>query len=800
MNNQIGTQETENKTLGKETLNRLGLERRTSMNERELKSISNKTQRTNPKISNKSLWFQGKKTGKKLLYGRSSRRDNTHDNMALASTLQMEGSRSEEVRDLDRSHVLLERKGILIGRTDLISDVQSVFVSNRQILDGPFILNELLSWCKHKKFKAMVFKVDFEKAFDLIKWDYLEDVLKKFGFGDKWCGWINGCLKSAMGSVLVNGSPTSEFQFYKGLKQRDPLSPFLFILIMESLHLSFKKVMNAGMFVGILLENSVTVSHLFYADDAIFVGKWDILNINTIVKVLKCFHMASRLKINLHKSKLMGIGVHSEEVEKAARYMGCATFSTPFTHLGVKVGGLLSRINSWEDFVSKVSSRLSKWKLKTLSIGDRLTLIKSVLSSIPLYQMSIFKVPKKVLNTLESIRRNFFNGIEGKDRKMSWISWNKVLASKKYGGLGVSSFFAFNPIYDESGSLDSPYPSSRRSPWLDIVREITILRSKGIDLLPFIRKKVGNREDTLFWEDIWLDGVILKQKYPRLYALELDKRVTVVDKLNHSSLVWSYRWDPRGGIEEEQQRLLHSCIGGVILPNMLDRWVWSLEASGEFSVKSVRSHIDDTLLPKEDVRTRWVNVVPIKINVFAWRVRLDKLPTRSNLSLRGVEISSILCPLCNSSMESAHHLFFTCYVARLMWRKVLRWWEFEDINIASYDEWLIWLKNIRLSRRLKDIFEGVCYVKWWLIWRLRNQTLFGDSHPRKDMLFDDLVNLSFQWCSSRGSGYHQKDRKSSQNDKTEHGMEKTVQNQGQSPKMTKSESILKNQQSNRSRN
>ncbi|GKD78656.1 RNA-directed DNA polymerase, eukaryota, reverse transcriptase zinc-binding domain protein [Tanacetum coccineum] len=322
--------------------------------------------------------------------------------------------------------------------------------------------------------------------------------------------------------------------------------------------------------------------------------------------------MGSRLKINLHKSKLIGIGVHSEEVEIAAHNIGCATFSTPFTHLGVKVGGLMSRINSWEDFVSKVSSRLSKWNLKTLSIGDRLTLIKSVLSSIPLYQMSIFKVPKKVLNTLESIRRNFFNGIEGKDRKMSWIS----LAFLSQGStLWIRTI---KTIYGKSGSLDSLDHSSRRSPWLDIVRKITILRSKGIDILPFIRKN-----------------------------------------------------DPRGGIEEEQQRLLHSCIGGVILPNMLDRWVWSLEASGEFSVKSVRSHIDDTLLPKEDVRTRWVNVVPIKINVFAWRVRLDKLPSRSNLSLRGVEISSILCPLCNSSMESAHHLLFTCYVARLMWRKVL---------------------------------------------------------------------------------------------------------------------------------
>ncbi|GJV00654.1 RNA-directed DNA polymerase, eukaryota [Tanacetum coccineum] len=338
--------------------------------------------------------------------------------------------------------ILANRLSFVIS--GLISDVQSAFVSNRQILDGPFILNELLSWCKHKKFKAMVFKVDFEKAFDSIRWDYLQDILKMFGFGDKWCGWINGCLNSAMGSVLVNGSPTSEFQFHKGLKQGDPLSPFLFILIMESLHLSFSKVTNAGLFSGIPIDSSLTLSHLFFADDAIFVGKWDSLNIRTIVNVLKCFHLASGLKINFHKSKLMGIGTRPEEVDAAATTMGCSIFTTPFVHLGVKVGGAMSRIKSWDDVVAKVSSRLSKWKLKTLSIGGRLTLIKSVLTSIPLYHMSIFKVPSGVLKLLESIRRNIFNGVDESERKMAWISWNKVLASKKYGGLGVSSFCALN--------------------------------------------------------------------------------------------------------------------------------------------------------------------------------------------------------------------------------------------------------------------------------------------------------------------------------------------------------------------
>ncbi|GKE22856.1 RNA-directed DNA polymerase, eukaryota [Tanacetum coccineum] len=86
--------------------------------------------------------------------------------------------------------------------------------------------------------------------------------------------WIQECLNSAMGSILVNGSPTSEFKFSKGLKQGDPLSPFLFILIMESLHLSFNNVVNAGLYNGIQIDESLNLSHLFYADDVIFVGKW----------------------------------------------------------------------------------------------------------------------------------------------------------------------------------------------------------------------------------------------------------------------------------------------------------------------------------------------------------------------------------------------------------------------------------------------------------------------------------------------------------------------------------------------
>ncbi|GKE49611.1 RNA-directed DNA polymerase, eukaryota, partial [Tanacetum coccineum] len=191
----------------------------------------------------------------------------------------------------------------------LISDVQKAFLLNRQILDGPFIINEILSRCKFKNQQAMIFKVDFAKAYDSIRWDYLDDVLSSFGFGPKWRSWIRGSLNFGKASILVNGSPTSEFQFYRELKQGDPLAPFLFILIMESLHLSFSSAVEAGIFTGIGIGYSLTISHLFYADDAVFIGEWSHNNLKGIMNILRCFSLLSGLSINIKKSHLLGVGM-----------------------------------------------------------------------------------------------------------------------------------------------------------------------------------------------------------------------------------------------------------------------------------------------------------------------------------------------------------------------------------------------------------------------------------------------------------------------------------------------------------
>ncbi|GKE65922.1 hypothetical protein Tco_1520083, partial [Tanacetum coccineum] len=191
---------------------------------------------------------------------------------------------------------------------------------------------------------------------------------------------------------------------------------------------------------------------------------------------------------------------------------------------------------------------------------------------------------------------------------------------------------------------------SRKSPWSDIIKEVVALSFKGVNFLSFIKKKVGNGEHTCFWEDVWLDDRPLKSSFPRLYALECNKNVSVSIKLIDSSLSRSFRREPRGGIEEEQYLLLVEKVASVILSNSIDRWIWSLASSGEFSVKSARNHIDDILLPSVGSVTRWVHAVPIKINVFAWK------------------------------------------------QKIARWWELDVLDLFSYDDWISWFSSLRLAK------------------------------------------------------------------------------------------------------
>nr|GEY45246.1 RNA-directed DNA polymerase, eukaryota, reverse transcriptase zinc-binding domain protein [Tanacetum cinerariifolium] len=184
-----------------------------------------------------------------------------------------------------------------------------------------------------------------------------------------------------------------------------------------------------------------------------------------------------------------------DKVNRVAMKLGCLVLKAPFLYLGSMVGGAMSKANAWSEVVDRVKNRLSKWKMKTLSIGGRLTLLKSVLGSMPIFHMSMFKVSSGVLSPLESLRSRFFNGHDTNSRKASWVKWKTVLASKERGGLDVSSLYALNRgllfkwIWRRAG---------KRPCWLNIIHEVKALLNMGIDLKKYMRIKLGDGENTAF--------------------------------------------------------------------------------------------------------------------------------------------------------------------------------------------------------------------------------------------------------------------------------------------------------------
>nr|GFA01108.1 RNA-directed DNA polymerase, eukaryota, reverse transcriptase zinc-binding domain protein [Tanacetum cinerariifolium] len=351
----------------------------------------------------------------------------------------------------------------------IISHEQSAFVSSRQILDGPFFLSEIINWYNKRKKKLMLFKVDFEKAFDSVSWKYLDYMLHKMGFGSRWRTWINNCLMLARTSILINGSPTSEFSLKRGLRQGDHLSPFLFIIVMEGLHMALNDGIASNMFHRVRIGSNIHLSHLFYADNVIILSDWN----QNDMEILQ----------------------------------GSLIFSTSLPVLRL----IFTNIMSLELEFRIV--KLSPW-LHVLVVS-RFSLIVS---------RPDCQAPEMVIKSLGSLRANFFWGSHESSKKLSCVKWSNTLASFDKGGLGVGCFSAFNKVLllkwrwrlfnfpnslwvqvikaflgNEAGIDVGGCQTS--GTWAKIIGTINHLHSSGIVPLNSIRFKVGNGSSIRFWKD-----------------------------------------------------------------------------------------------------------------------------------------------------------------------------------------------------------------------------------------------------------------------------------------------------------
>ena len=305
-------------------------------------------------------------------------------------------------------------------------------------------------------------------------------------------------------------------------------------------------------------------------------------------------------------------------------------------------------------------------------------------------------------------------------------------------------------LYGESGGL---IPTSRRllggGVWSRIVGSITQLHETQTVADGSIRRVLGNGERTMFWRDVWCGDGRLDVRFPRIFALS-----SVPDALVRDLRVddgWNFRWHRliRGGEEDSQLRNLMVVLDSVSLSHTPDRWTWDLDHSGEFSVRFLRQHLDGIRLPVVAQPTRWNRAVPIKINVFLWRVMLNRLSCRSQLVLRGIDVESVLCPCCQEEEETVSHLFFGCIIARQVWSRMESWIQMDIPQFHSPIELVNWVDSHPVGRLVRSKVESICMVVIWVLWTYRNALVFNPEKAKKQFIFDSIRDLSFNWFVSR---------------------------------------------------
>ena len=486
----------------------------------------------------------------------------------------------------------------------LVCENQSAFVAERLITDNVLVASETMFHISQKrngKEGEMALKLDMSKAYDRVEWRCLEQIMQKMGFAESWVGLIMRCINTVTYAVRINGTPMGRIIPSRGLRQGDPLSPYLFLLCAEGLSAMLHQSMQNKKLRGVsACRRGPKVSHLFFADDSLIFSRATVGESSEILRILKVYEDSSGQQLNKEKTALyFSRNTPTEDQEAIKNMFGAQVIKQHETYLGLPSLIGRSKTNTFAQLKAKVAKKLAGWKEKLLSTAGKEVLIKAVAQAVPTYTMSCFKLPNAICDELTSMVSQFWWGQKKEEKRVAWMSWEKLCQPKEKGGMGFRDLKGFNKallakqgwrlqtnthslftrVFKAKYFLDSNFSQARigHNPsfaWRSIMSAQDVV-NKGM------RWRVGDGHSIKIWSEKWLPSPSLDKVASPKNLIEADAKVC--ELIDHERKEWNVPLVRQIFWPHEADMVLGIPLSTSLPP---DKLVWACTAKGKFTVRS----------------------------------------------------------------------------------------------------------------------------------------------------------------------------------------------------------------------
>ncbi|XP_059436808.1 uncharacterized protein LOC132169875 [Corylus avellana] len=467
------------------------------------------------------------------------------------------------------------------------------------------------------------------------------------GFADQWVNLIMMCVRTVKYAVLVNGNPVGSISPSRGIRQGDPISPYLFLICAEVLNSLLIQADRDGTMEGVpTSRRGPRLNHLFFADDSLLFCRASLEHWKRLSDILQIYESASGQRLNRSKTAIFFSRNTSREInEQILVVSGLPSSQRHDTYLGLPALIGKSRIGAFRNIKERVwRRRLQDWKLKFLSQAGKEILLKAVIQAIPTYSMGVFLLPKALCSEINSLMLKFWWGHHAKDSGIPWMSWSQMGFPKRKGGrLGNKPSYAWRSI------------SKAR----ELVSEGLLWR-------------IGNGESTPIWGAKWISC-------PSTYCVQSPQRVlaenaVVRDLIDQDSLWWNQSLLEEIFTRDEIQAIISIPISAT---NQPDTQMWRGTPQGIFLVRSAY-HLAKEMESRGQAESSkreaesdiwagiWKSVLPNAVKNFMWRACQNILPTKENLCRRKIS-KDPWCPICNLEVETTTHILWSCNSAQDAW-------------------------------------------------------------------------------------------------------------------------------------